>query len=368
MKNIYLQIPQNESDADKMVLATIIRTSGSAPQKPGSSALFDRAGLVSGTIGGGVLEGRVQELAKRSVLSKKSALYRFSLDNTDPSGEDSICGGAVTVLTDSSLAKNLKVFDEIKNSIASRTTGVIVTIVTNIFAESVTLKRFWMTSGTKAAVPRELLSRIRPEIIRMIKRSDPYDFREIDLAVPDKASATLVFLQCVMPPPRLIIAGAGHIGKALSKIGEMLGFEITIFDDRKEFANPENIPYADHFITGEIGKVISDIEKGSDTYIVIVTRGHRDDADALKACISSSPSYIGMIGSRNKIALMHSEFIKNKLATEEQWKKIHAPVGLDINSKSVEEIAVSIAAQLIQVKNAERLTRTTEHGKRNIEH
>jgi xanthine dehydrogenase accessory factor len=351
MKNLYLRIPENIPDTEGMVLATVVRTSGSVPQKPGNSALFDRSGLVSGTVGGGVLEGKVQEIAGKSVKSKKSALYRFSLDNTKPSGEDAICGGAVTILADSSLAENLQAFNELRNSAATRTKGVLITLITNIYAESVTIRRYWTTSEAKSVLPRELLSVIRPEVIKMIKRSDAYDFKEIELPVTDKAASTIVFLQSVIPPPRLIIAGAGHIGKALSEIGQMLDFEITVLDDRKEFANHNNIPSADHFITGDIGKALSEIDKGEDTYIVIVTRGHRDDADALKACIGSPAAYIGMIGSRNKVGVMHRDFVAGKWATEEQWKKIHAPVGIEINSRSVEEIAVSIAAQLIQVKN-----------------
>jgi xanthine dehydrogenase accessory factor len=131
----------------------------------------------------------------------------------------------------------------------------------------------------------------------------------------------------------------------------MLDFEITIIDDRAEFANASNIPLANHIIIDNIGKAIDMIEKGKDTYIVIVTRGHRDDGDALKACIGSGAAYIGMIGSKNKVELMRGEFIGNRWASEEQWNKIFAPVGIDIKSKTVEEIAVSIGAQLVKVKN-----------------
>ena len=131
----------------------------------------------------------------------------------------------------------------------------------------------------------------------------------------------------------------------------MLDFEITVIDDRPEFANPENIPLANHIIADDIGKTIRRIDKTRDTFIVIVTRGHKDDSNALKACIDSDAAYIGMIGSKNKVALMRRDFIEKGWATQELWDKIYTPVGIDIGSKTVEEIAVSIAAQLIQVKN-----------------
>jgi xanthine dehydrogenase accessory factor len=131
----------------------------------------------------------------------------------------------------------------------------------------------------------------------------------------------------------------------------MLDFEVIVIDDRREFANPDNLPDADHIIVKNIGEAMEVIEKTADTYIVIVTRGHKDDGVALKPCIGSDVAYVGMIGSKGKVAKMHSEFIRQGWATEEQWNRIYTPIGLDIKSKTVEEIAVSIAAQLVLVRN-----------------
>ena len=163
---------------------------------------------------------------------------------------------------------------------------------------------------------------------------------------PDEEPASTFFLEPVFPPEQLIIAGAGHIGKALAHLGSMLGFDVTVIDDRQEFANSENLPDADHIIVKDIGDAMNELEKSNDTYVVIVTRGHKDDAAALKPCIGSDLAYTGMIGSKKKIAAMRTHFIENGWATSEQWDKIYAPVGLDIKSQTVEEIAVSIAAQL----------------------
>ena len=96
------------------------------------------------------------------------------------------------------------------------------------------------------------------------------------------------------------------------------------------------------------------LKKGNKTFVVIVTRGHKDDAAALKPCLGSDLAYIGMIGSKNKIANMRMSFIENGWATEKQWNTIYAPTGLDIKSKTIEEIAVSIAAQLVLVRNSKK--------------
>jgi xanthine dehydrogenase accessory factor len=180
------------------------------------------------------------------------------------------------------------------------------------------------------------------------------DYRELELTIPGEEPSSLFFLEPIFPPAHLVIAGAGHIGKALAHLGNRLDFEITVIDDRPEYANTENIPDADHILVKDIGEAMKEIKKGVNTYVVIVTRGHKDDAAALKSCIGTDLAYIGMIGSKNKIASMRMNFIEKGWATGNDWDQIHAPVGLDIKSQTVEEIAVSIAAQLIRVRNSKK--------------
>jgi xanthine dehydrogenase accessory factor len=158
-------------------------------------------------------------------------------------------------------------------------------------------------------------------------------------------------MEVIFPPPHLIIAGAGHIGKALAHLGKLLDFYVTVVDDREDYANPAVIPDADQFRVGDYAGVMQSMQITGDTYIVIVTPGHKNDADVLKSCIGSGAAYIGMIGSRNKIELMRRHFISEGWATGLQWDAIHTPVGIDIRSKTVQEIAISIAAQLVMVRN-----------------
>jgi xanthine dehydrogenase accessory factor len=137
-------------------------------------------------------------------------------------------------------------------------------------------------------------------------------------------------------------------------MGSMVGFEVTVIDDRKEYANSFNIPDASQIIVNDIGEAMMLVSKNDNTYVVIVTRGHKDDAAALRSCIGSDLAYTGMIGSRKKVASMRAEFLEKGWATPEQWDRIYAPVGIDIKSQSVEEIAVSIVAQLVLVRNSQK--------------
>jgi xanthine dehydrogenase accessory factor len=351
MKNIYLKISLNTPEIYDLVLATVTGTEGSTPQKPGSSALFNHKGLSAGTIGGGVLEGKVQEIARQVLQSKEPVLYHFRLDNSVSNGEDALCGGKISVLIDPFLSGYIPLFKEIRKSSEERVTGILMTTVTKADNDRVTISRYWITETLRKSIPDKLKTVIEPEISNLLSGSDSKDFREMVLPGEGEEPSRIIYLEPVIPPPRLIIAGAGHIGKALAQVGSMLDFEITVIDDRPEFANPENIPLANHIVVDDIGKSIRRIDKRSDTFIVIVTRGHKDDSDALRACIDSDAAYIGMIGSKNKVALMRREFIEKGWATQDHWDKIYAPVGVSIKSKTVEEIAISIAAQLIQVKN-----------------
>ena len=350
MKNIYLQLLDLHETCPDLVLSTVTGSIGSTPQKAGSSALFGYSGLVSGTVGGGILEGKVQELSMNAISSGDSFHLTFFLNRDASKGEDALCGGQNTVLIDSRPCAYLSVFQQIEKSVRNRIPGVLVTRVSHVEKNKVLIGRFWMTGQDKPSLPQQIIDKIEPEVISILSNSDPADFREIEISAMDETASDLFFLEPVFPPPILIIAGAGHIGKALAHFGALLDFDVTVIDDRAEFANTRNITDADHLIVDNIGKAIGEIEKTSDTYIVIVTRGHYDDADALKACIGSQAEYIGMIGSRNKVATMKRDFLEKGWATEEQWDSVHSPVGLDINSKTVQEIAVSIAAELVKVK------------------
>ena len=167
---------------------------------------------------------------------------------------------------------------------------------------------------------------------------------------PDKVEETLLFLEPVFPLPQLVIVGAGHIGRALCHLGNLLSFEVHVIDDRVEFANKGELPHADNIIVEDIGKAMKAFPISSDTFIVIVTRGHSHDAEALKECIDSDAAYIGMIGSARKIKIMNDMFLEKGWATQDQLGRVCAPIGIDIRSKTVEEIAVSIAAQLVLVR------------------
>jgi xanthine dehydrogenase accessory factor len=216
------------------------------------------------------------------------------------------------------------------------------------------INRYWISEIFKPSLAPDYIARIEYEIKRLISEKNPSGFCEMVIGNKDEEPSVLVFLQPFFPPDQLIIIGAGHIGRALAHLGFLLDFEVTVIDDRHEFANKENLPDASHIIVKEVGGATADLKKTDNTYVVIVTRGHRDDASALRECIGKELAYIGMIGSKKKVSAMRINFIEKGWATHAQWDQIHAPVGLPIKAQTVEEIAVSIAAELILVRKSKR--------------
>ena len=157
---------------------------------------------------------------------------------------------------------------------------------------------------------------------------------------------------------KLLIMGGGHLGAELYTLGKFLNKYVVIFDDREEFANRERFPEADEIILGKMKETVKNYSIDENSYIIIVTRGHENDKECLKAILDKkvSPKYIGMVGSRGKVLSTYKELLDEGYSKEE-LKKIYSPIGLDISSSEPKEIALGIMAEITAVKNQ----KTGEH-------
>jgi xanthine dehydrogenase accessory factor len=163
-----------------------------------------------------------------------------------------------------------------------------------------------------------------------------------------------IFIEPVLPPALLYMFGAGHVAINLYKVASNAGFDITVVDDREAYANRERFPDAKEVIADDFDKVIARLSPGESAYIVILTRGHRDDMRILRWAVQTSARYIGMIGSKRKTIAIFRELTQEGIAAE-LFNRVHAPVGLDIGAITPEEIAVAITAELIaHRRHAER--------------
>jgi xanthine dehydrogenase accessory factor len=158
-----------------------------------------------------------------------------------------------------------------------------------------------------------------------------------------------VFVEPILPEPCLFIFGAGHISLFLAKMGKMVGFRVVVIDDRPEFANRDRFPEADEVIARDFPAAFQQLTANRTSYIAIVTRGHLQDETVLEWAARTDAAYIGMIGSRKKNQTVLSH-LQAKGIPEKRLKEVHAPIGLNIDAKTPEEIAVSIVAEIIKAR------------------
>ncbi|MBL8295040.1 MAG: XdhC family protein, partial [Bryobacterales bacterium] len=158
-----------------------------------------------------------------------------------------------------------------------------------------------------------------------------------------------VFVEPITPQPRAFIFGAGHISKSLSKVANLAGFATVVVDDRETFANRDRFPEAEEVFSGEYEAIFPTLTVNHSSYLIIVTRGHRDDMRVLRWAIGTPARYIAMIGSKRKTLGVMKELMKEGIPRED-FDRLHAPMGLDIGAISPEEIAVSVVAEMIALR------------------
>jgi xanthine dehydrogenase accessory factor len=159
-----------------------------------------------------------------------------------------------------------------------------------------------------------------------------------------------VFVEPILPPAMIVVIGAGHVGKAVVHLAKWLGFRVAVSDDRAEFCTPESTPGADVYYPVEMGRLPEHLKINKQTYIVITSRGSSVDALGLPNLLNSNAAYIGVIGSRRRW-LTTVKALKEKGVAEERINRVHSPMGLELNAETPEEIAVSIMAEVLMLKD-----------------
>ena len=172
----------------------------------------------------------------------------------------------------------------------------------------------------------------------------------VPLEIPDAGGKIEVFFEVMAAPPQLVVVGAGHIAVPLVKFAKILDFHVAVLDDRMLFANRERFPDADQILVTDMAEALKGMAITPSTYIVLITRGHKYDEPCLREIMDSPAKYIGMIGSRRRIKACFQRFREEEKIAEEIIERVYAPIGLDINTETPEEIALSILAEIIKVR------------------
>jgi len=299
---LFQSLVRQAAQRRRVALCTVVGASGSTPQSAGASLLLHENMSIEGTLGGGCVEAEVRKRAFELLQRNESALLTFRLDHDYGWDDGLICGGNMRVAVMPVDSPELvAAFESAAGDIAQ---------------------------GREAVVP-----------LRVACEGALQEYR-----------------LHIEPPAKLVIAGAGHVGAELARMAVGVDFEVAVIDDRADLMIRERLPEPIRPVVGDIEATLRNWLIDENTYVVIVTRGHKHDEQAVHAAIDSNACYLGMIGSRRKVKLIFDDLVALGVSPD-RVERVHAPIGLKIGAVTVPEIAVSILADLIQVRRRAKPTR-----------
>jgi xanthine dehydrogenase accessory factor len=323
-----------------VALVTVISTAGSTPGKVGYRMLvLPEAGGIAGTVGGGLIEATMIERARAILASPTTQVHRFDLGTTEDD-EKGICGGSMELLIETFDKTSRPLFEGLRIASDEGNGGLLVSV---LWPDHPPCKILLGNASRATALPGgaplplPLIAALREAVARQ-----PRGTRL-------SGEGLEVFAEGLAPAPHLVIFGAGHVSVAVCRFARSVHFRVTVVDDRAEYAMRDRFPDAQAVVVQDFARVLDGITIDADSYVVIVTRGHKWDEAVLEQVLSTPAQYIGMIGSRRK-TLAILDRLRQKGADAERLKRVYSPIGLSIGAVTAEEIALSIASELVKIR------------------
>jgi xanthine dehydrogenase accessory factor len=329
-----------ESGQD-FALVKLAAERGSTPRAAGAEMLVRRDGSIAGTIGGGLLELSMMKAAGEVLEERRSRVVVLGLAGTDTASEDEmICGGSAEILItyvppgDPAL---LAVCRAVRAALGAQRRAWLFTILPA--AEGATVEYCLLGDdgvvvGAQPCEPRVLRAAVGKIAVHGTTR------------LPD---GRVVLVEPLEPAATVVICGGGHVGQALAPFALSAGFRVVVIDDREEFTDAQRFPGAT-VVLAPFTRALDRVGVAEHSYIVIVTRGHVHDMDVLGQALRTPARYVGLMASRGKRARIWSA-LKEDGFGEDDLLRVHSPIGLDIGAETPAELAVSIVAELIQVRS-----------------
>ncbi len=349
MEDIYSEIIKALEKKEKVVLATLITRVGSAPRAVGAKYLIKEDGTSLGSIGGGCVEAEVWQEAQKVMAKQEGRVLHFELTSEQLAEGGLVCGGNIDIFLEPLREDSLNIYQEALRMRQRGGSAILATLVLvdGDFPRGEGSKVLIENSGEKVGSlsgGAELEKKILSEGEEVLREKKPKV-----LVLSSENRKMEILLEPVFSEPTVYVFGGGHVSEQVAPLAKKVHFKVVIIDDREIFANRERFPDADEVIVSEFERCFDRLNIGDSSYIVIVTRGHLYDGIVLEQAVESRARYIGMIGSRKKIRTLYQSLTKKGIA-KETLGRVHAPIGIDINSETPEEIAVSIVAELIKVR------------------
>lgn len=373
MQQLLEELAASIAAGRRVAWCRLVETRGSTPQKAGAAMLVYADGSQAGTLGGGCVEAEVKRRALAILEAGKAEVVSFQLDSDYGWDDGLICGGRMQVLVVPLRQPRDAAYHQALARQAASGAGCIEAVVFDSARSGLAAPACYLFDATGQLVAADLAARDASPNGHETSGQETLD-QESSSAMADEQQAApsapplvlehlptladrprpyatkgIAYLP-ILPRTRLLIVGGGHIGQAVGNLAADLDFEVWVLDDRAEFVSAERFPRAARRLHGPIGPTLRDLEITPDTYCLIVTRGHNHDEEALYHLAERQARYVGMIGSRRKIKLIFDDLLAEGVSAE-ALSKVYAPVGIDIGSQTVAEIAISILAELVAHRN-----------------
>ncbi|MFH1852447.1 MAG: XdhC family protein [Candidatus Neomarinimicrobiota bacterium] len=331
-KRIYRQLTEYGFE-QPAALCALVDWQGSVPRRDYPLMLVLADGTTIGTVGGGPMEFRVIEAVRKVIADGQPVRAEYDLSGTGAEGADGICGGSTQVLIEPFTPA---IRDLIRSVALLEPQAVSRQLVTAINGFEPAIVRRWLVD--EAGAPENLPD----ELNRALALS-----RQSRQSLSVEIGKTLHCINYLAPPARLHIFGAGHVAQAVAELAHFIELDTFIYDDRADLATTERFPHALRLDTSSITDLPQKIAIATTDFVLVATRGHRHDFELMSWLLALDTAYLGLMSSRRKWKIL-ADALAGKGYSREQLDQVHAPVGLDIASETVPEIAVSVISEIIQ--------------------
>lgn len=347
MQNVFREAANLLGKNEPLVVATVIRTKGSTPQKTGAKLLVRADGTGVGTLGGGCVEGDIWFAASELLKRGGSSQYREYMLNEELAAQDGlVCGGTMYFLIDPIYTPDdyLMFAKEIDDAYEGKGAVALATITQTLGDIDIGAKLFIRADGSVVGT------------LGMPKLDEHAIKKAMELMALGKNQIVKTeygveyFIEAYTTPPQLVLCGGGHVSKAIGPLAKNLGFQVFVTDDRKGFANQKRFPEASLIVAKKPEEALFELPINENSFVVIATRGHRYDNVALEAAAMTKAQYVGLLGSKRKTIMIYEDMIRNATVPIERIRAIRSPIGLNIFARTPEEIAVSIMGEILMFR------------------
>lgn len=345
MQEILVDVDNWLANDKAVALATVISTWGSAPRREGAKLALTADGQIAGSVSGGCVEGAVVEAGIDVLESDRPRLLHFGVADETAWEVGLACGGEIELFVES---LDPALYAQARDWLQTGQAGVIATVVAG--PETLLGRHLLLDeSGAPAGSLGLALDEAAVEVARAaLLTGRPR--RATLAATPEPVE---LFLDVLQPPPTLVVVGGVHIAIPLTRMAQAAGYRTVVVDPRRAFGSAERFPHVDRLVQAWPQEALPDLSLGSHTAVALLTHDPKIDDPALKIVLTTPVFYVGALGSSRTHARRRRRLQEAGL-TPEQLDRIHGPIGLDINARTPEEIAVAILAQIVQTRNKER--------------